>query len=122
LAEKAYLKSDLSFLGVRLPAMRQLVNTIRRRPPALDRDALLQLVRTLWSRSVFELRMVAVLLLEAFGPLLRPADIRLLERLIRESKTWAFVDALGIAIIGPLVERDPELLAVLDRWSADTDF
>ena len=122
MAEKAYLKSDLSFLGVPLPAMRQLVNTIRRRPPALDRDALLQLVRTLWSRSVFELRMVAVLLLEAFGPLLRPADIRLLERLIRESKTWAFVDELAIAIIGPLVERAPELVAVLDRWSADTDF
>jgi len=101
LAEKAYLKSDLSFLGVPLPAMRQLIKTIRR-PPALDRDALLQLVRTLWGRSVFELRMVAVLLLEAFEPLLRPADIRLLERLIRESKTWAFVDALAIAIIGPL--------------------
>src|SRR5207249_11542130 len=64
LAEKAYLKSDLSFLGVPLPAMRQLIKTIRR-PPALDRDALLQLVRILWGRSVFELRMVAVLLLEA---------------------------------------------------------
>ena len=115
------MKSDLSFLGVPLPAMRQLIKTIRR-PPALDRDALLQLVRTLWGRSVFELRMVAVLLLEAFEPLLRPADIRLLERLIRESKTWAFVDALAIAIIGPLVERAPELLAVLDHWSADTDF
>ena len=121
MAEKAYLKSDLSFLGVPLPAMRQLIKTIRR-PPALDRDALLQLVRTLWGRSVFELRMVAVLLLEAFEPLLRPADIRLLERLIRESKTWAFVDELAIAIIGPLVERAPELLAVLDRWSADADF
>jgi len=46
----------------------------------------------------------------------------LLERLIRESKTWAFVDELAIAIIGPLVERAPELMAVLDRWSADTDF
>jgi 3-methyladenine DNA glycosylase AlkD len=121
LAEKAYLKSALSFLGVPLPAMRQLVKTIRR-PPALDRDSLLQLVRTLWGRSVFELRMVAVLLLEVFEPLLRPADIRLFERLIRESKTWAFVDQLAIAIIGPLVERAPELLAVLDRWSADTDF
>ena len=120
MAEKAYLKSDLSFLGVPLPAMRQLIKTIRR-PPALDRDALLQLVRILWGRSVFELRMVAVLLLEAFEPLLRPADIRLLERLIRDSKTWAFVDELA-AIIGPLVERAPELLAVLDRWSADTDF
>jgi len=122
LAEKAYLKSDLSFLGVPLPAMRQLVNTIPRRPPALDRDALLQLVRTLWGRSVFELRMVAVLLLEAFEPLLRPADISLLERLIRESKTWAFVDELAIAVTGPLAERSAGLVDVLDRWSVDDDF
>ena len=66
--------------------------------------------------------MMAVLLLEAFQPLLRPADIALLQRLIRESKTWAFVDELAIAITGPLVERSPELLQVLDRWAQDDDF
>jgi len=45
-----------------------------------------------------------------------------LERLIRQSKTWAFVDELAIAITGPLVERDPALLRVLDRWATDADF
>ena len=66
--------------------------------------------------------MTAVLLLEAFEPLLRPADMRLLERLIRQSKTWAFVDELAIVVTGPLVERSPELLRVLDRWAGDDDF
>ena len=66
--------------------------------------------------------MVAVLLLEAFQPLLRPADIVLLERMIRQSKTWAFVDELAIVIVGPLVERSPDLLRVLDRWAWDNDF
>ena len=66
--------------------------------------------------------MMAVLLLEAFEPLLRPPDIRLLEHLIRQSKTWAFVDELAIAITGPLVERSPKLLRVLDRWAEDDDF
>jgi 3-methyladenine DNA glycosylase AlkD len=42
--------------------------------------------------------------------------------LIRESKTWAFVDELAIVITGPLVERSPELLRVLDRWAKDDDF
>ena len=45
-----------------------------------------------------------------------------MERLIRQSKTWAFVDELAIAITGPLVERDPALLRVLDRWATDADF
>lgn len=80
------------------------------------------MVRILWGRPVFERRMIAVLLLESFQPLLRPTDIALLERLIRDSKTWAFVDELAIAITGPLVERSPELLRVLDRWSKDDDF
>jgi 3-methyladenine DNA glycosylase AlkD len=80
------------------------------------------LVRILWGRPVFERRMMAVLLLEAFEPLLRPGDIPMLKRLIRRSKTWAFVDELAIVITGPLVERSPELLPVLDRWAEDDDF
>src|SRR6202035_1790251 len=120
-AEKAYLKSDLEFLGVGLPAMRQTVRAIKRQHGGLDHEGLVALVRILWSRPLFEQRMMAVLLLEALEPLLRPADIRLLEQLIRQSKTWAFVDELAIAITGPLVERSPELLKVLDRWSTDDD-
>ena len=102
--------------------MRQTVTAVTRQNQCLDRRALAALVRLLWSRPVFERRMMAVLLLEAFQPVLSPADIPLLERLIRESKTWAFVDELAIAITGPLVERSPELLRVLDRWAKDDDF
>src|SRR5438128_10905638 len=121
-AEKAYLKSDLEFLGVGLPAMRETVRTVKRKNSGLDRRGLVALVRTLWSRPVFERRMTAVLLLEAFQPLLRPVDITLLERFIHQSKTWAFVDELATAIVGPVVERSPILLRVLDRWSLDDDF
>jgi 3-methyladenine DNA glycosylase AlkD len=48
--------------------------------------------------------------------------MKFLERLIRESKTWAFVDELAIVIVGPLVERSPELRRVIDRWAVDDDF
>src|SRR3984893_881493 len=121
-AEKAYLKSDLEFLGVGLPAMRQTVRALKRRHAGLDRHALVALVTILWGQPVFERRMMAVLLLEAFQSLLRPADMRLLERLIRQSKTWAFVDELAIVIVGPLVERSPEVLREIDRWAHDEDF
>ena len=120
--EKAYLKSDLEFLGVGLPALRQVVRAVKREHPGLNRQGLVALVSLLWRRRQFERRMTAVLLLEAFEPLLRPTDMRLLERLIRQSKTWAFVDELAIVVTGPLVERAPELLRVLDRWAGDDDF
>jgi len=121
-AEKAYLKSDLDFLGVGLPQMRQIVRAVKRADDRLDRRQLVSLASILWRTPVFERRMMAVLLLEAFEPLLRPVDIALLERLIRQSKTWAFVDELAIVIVGPLVERSPGLLRVLDRWAQDSDF
>ena len=102
--------------------MRQTVRTVKRQHGGLNRPGLLALLGILWRTPLFERRMMVVLLLEAFEPLLRPADITLLERLIRQSKTWAFVDELAIAITGPLVERYPELLRVLDRWAKDDDF
>jgi 3-methyladenine DNA glycosylase AlkD len=121
-AEKAYLKSDLDFLGVGLPAMRTTVRDVKRQHGGLDRLGLVALVKILWGGTVFERRMMAVLLLEAYEPLLRPADIALLARLIRQSKTWAFVDELAIAITGRLVQRNPELLRIIDRWAEDDDF
>jgi 3-methyladenine DNA glycosylase AlkD len=120
--EKAYLKSDLEFLGVGLPFMRQTVRAVKHQHPELDRRRLVALVSILWRRPVFERRMMAILLLEAFQPLLRPPDMKLLERLIRESKTWAFVDELAIVIVGPLVVRSPALRRVIDRWAVDDDF
>jgi 3-methyladenine DNA glycosylase AlkD len=120
--EKAYLKSDLEFIGATLPAMRQMVRAVKQRHPGFDRAELVRLVETLWGRPVFENRMTAVLLLEAFHGLLEAEDIQLLERLIRESKTWAFVDELAIAITGPLLQRAPTLANTLDRWASDDDF
>src|SRR5438128_4348469 len=86
--EKAYLKSDLEFLGVGLPAMRAVLRSIGQQHRVLDRRGLIQLTTLLWERPLFERRMMAILLLDAFEPLLRRTDIALLERLIRQSGTW----------------------------------
>jgi 3-methyladenine DNA glycosylase AlkD len=42
--------------------------------------------------------------------------------MIRESHTWAYVDALAIKVIGDLVVRHPPLATTLDTWSADANF
>ena len=102
--------------------MRAVLRSITQHHRQLDRQALVELTTALWDRPLFEWRMMAVLFLDAFEPLLRRSDITLLERLIRQSKTWAFVDELSIAVTGPLVERSAGLLDVLDRWSVDDDF
>ncbi len=62
------------------------------------------------------------MLLADHAEALVPADAALVERLIRESGTWALVDVLAAAVMGSMAERYPELNAVLDRWAADADF
>jgi 3-methyladenine DNA glycosylase AlkD len=120
--EKRYLKSDLQFFGMSVREIRRVLRAFADERPELDHSEVVDLVLALWKRPVFELRMSAVELLRVYGYLLEPSDLPLVERLIRDSKTWALVDVLAPAVAGPLVERFPKLGTTLDRWAADEDF
>ena len=114
--EKAYLKSELEHYGATMPAIVSVVKSFKPRYLELDHDELLALVRALWSVPVHEARMAAVEILEQNVTRLHPDDISDLERLLRESRTWALVDPLAASIVGPLLEANPGLNAELDRW------
>lgn len=120
--EKRYLKSELVHLGVSVPAVRRVATEIWHEGPPLGREALLALVEELWAGGIHEYRACAVELLELGVGLLASEDIPLLERLLREARTWALVDNLAASVMGPLVEAHPELAKALDRWAADPDF
>lgn len=120
--ERAYLKSALVHYGVPVPVIRRVVKAALRAEP-VDRAALLAAVEALWGRPakpVHERRAAAVELLTMEQALLTRADLPLIERLLRESRTWALVDALAVHVAGPLVERHGA--AILDRWAKDPDF
>lgn len=114
--DEAYLKTDLSFLGVAVPRVRRVARA--HLPPA--REELLAVVEALWRRPVHECRLAAVELLVAGRHLLGTQDAALLERLLRDAGTWALVDPLAIDVVGPLAER-VGLGPVLDRWAGDED-
>ena len=119
--ERAYLKSDLAHLGVSVPALRAVAKGVAARTPALGREDLLALAQGLWEGRVYEHRRIAVELLEICADRLQASDVGILERLLREARTWALVDELAAVVVGGLVERHPELGAVLDRWAGDPD-
>ena len=120
--EKAYLKSDLHFFGVGVPATRAVVRAWCRAHPGLDHDQLTALATVLWAQPVFETRMAAQMLLIQNPDPLGPPDVPLIERMLREARTWALVDALTCDLMGPLTERHRELTDVLDGWATDPDF
>ncbi len=116
---KAYLKSDLDFLGVTVGQVR---TAVRRVAPSLERPGLLAVVEALWDSPVFDRRLAAALLLDAGADVLVPGDLDVLERTIRESHTWALVDVLAGDVAGRLLVRHPDALTTLDRWASDEDF
>ncbi len=67
--------------------------------------------------------MAAVVLLETYPKLLTAADLPRIERLLRESRTWALVDGLAADVVGSILAAAPaEVTPVLDRWASDPDF
>jgi 3-methyladenine DNA glycosylase AlkD len=119
--EKAYLKSESEHYGASVPVIRGIAKRVHRRHPELTHDDLVRLVVRLWDEPVHERRMVAVELLDLSPRLLVTSDLVLLERLLREARTWALVDGLAASVVGPLVEREPAAAAWLDRWAVDPD-
>jgi 3-methyladenine DNA glycosylase AlkD len=118
--EKRYLKSDFAFLGSTLGDMRRVAKSFAKNEQ-LGHDDLIALVQELWSKPVFERRMVAVILLELHAPELGPNDLPVIEGLIRESRTWALVDALAGDVVSEMAVRH-RLKQKLDRWAKDNDF
>ncbi len=119
---KRYLKSELAFLGADTRSLRAAVRGALADAGPLSRSGVLALVRELWGRGIFELRAAAVEVLIMREQLLKRGDVSLVERLIRDSRTWALVDSLAVHVAGPLLVRSPELGEVLDRWAGDADF
>ncbi len=117
------MKSDLEFIGVAAKPLRLVAREFLERHPGIDHSQLTELVRSLWEQPVFEIRAVAVALLERRIRSLDVADLDLVEELLRQSHTWALVDWLCTKVAAPLVEGDPGMTAaVLERWSRDDDF
>jgi 3-methyladenine DNA glycosylase AlkD len=122
--EKRYLKSDLDFAGASVGQIQRAFRTwIAELPSPPGHDELLLLVDALWRRPVHERRMAAVMLLEHHVRLLTPADLRFVERLLRESGTWTLVDGISTDVVGAILAAETESTqSVLDRWATDADF
>ena len=118
--EKRYLKSDMDFLGATLADIRRVARKAAR-APGVDREGAVGLVEELWSAPTFERRKAAALILELHAGDLRSEDLSLIERLIRESRTWALVDVLSGDVVGEM-GLHLRIRRTLDRWARDDDF
>ncbi len=120
--ERRYLKSDLEFLGVTVPDMRRAVRAAVRGYPGIDGPGMAAWAVALWREPVHERRMAAVELLTLAAPRLAADDLATVERLLRESGTWALVDGLAGNVAGEIALHDPRSWPLIDAWAVDADF
>jgi len=120
--EKAYLKSDLQHYGASVPDVRSVVKAVVNAHPDWQHDEIVAVGEALWDAPVHERRMAAFELLAQCSDRLTAQDMSMLERLLRESKTWALVDGLSVWVAGDVVARDGQAADMLDRWATDDDF
>jgi 3-methyladenine DNA glycosylase AlkD len=120
--EKRYLKSELEFFGVTVPELRRVVRAAVRAYPGLGAGELVAWAAELWRAPVHERRMAAVEVLTLAAPRLGTGDLATVERLLRESGTWALVDGLAVNVAGEIAVCDPRSWPVIDGWAVDADF
>ena len=119
---KAYLKSSLEFYGVASPALYAIVRGFLADHPTLSAGEVRALVRALWRIRNHEVRSAAVMLLDRRRTILDRRDLPMLERWLRESRSWAYVDWIATHLVAAILARDPGVIPTLRRWAADDDF
>ena len=122
IGEKAYLKSDLRFWGTGQDSIRAAVREYCDAHPELTRSELRRLAETLYATDVHELRAAAIGVLERDRGTLDDRDMPWLIRLVRKSKSWAYVDWIAPKVIGEVIARDPGARKHLAVWARDDDF
>lgn len=113
----AYMKHQFPFLGLKKPERKSLERALLQR---VKKDKALEhgIIERLWSAKEREFQYLALDLLVAVQPELKPEVMPLLERLIQEKSWWDTVDLIASQLAGPMTLRAPELIeAYIRPWS-----
>jgi 3-methyladenine DNA glycosylase AlkD len=121
-SEKAYMKSELRFHGVDAKTLRAECLAFCRAHPELDRAALVANVDALFATEWFDLRSVAIALMERKWKLLEPSDAPWLGELARRGACWAHVDYVTTKVIAPVIDGHRSLPRLVRAWARDDSF
>jgi 3-methyladenine DNA glycosylase AlkD len=121
--EKDYLNSELKHFGVSVWERRKFVKKYGEELSSLNKKEVLKLVKFFWNKPSHEERSLAVSILNLHKDQLTLKDMPLIEKIMRESKSWAFLDSLIIPIMPVMFEKDSQkAYDYLKKWIKDDDF
>lgn len=120
---RAYMKSVMPCLGVRVPQVRRIAKAAAAQSPFASAGQLRATVLELWRNASWREERYAAIDLTASR--LVAGDMHMLpvyEEIIRSGAWWDFVDNVAPRL-GSLLQRNrPEMSAIVLAWSTDADF
>lgn len=114
------MKSQMPFLGVRVPEVRRIVQTVA--SEVLEPDEVREAARRLWDEASHREERYAGMNLLAL-PQVRGemANVGLIEHMARSGRWWDFVDDLAHRAAELLDAHPAETAALIRCWSTDAD-
>ncbi|MGB4596295.1 MAG: DNA alkylation repair protein [Anaerolineaceae bacterium] len=116
---KAYMKNQFEYLGVQTPASRQVLNHLLPKHQSAE-EIDWEFVEECWADPHRELQYAALSYLARNVNLLNEMHIPQLKELILDKSWWDTVDSI-VPMVGSIVQKNPELKALMINWSLDNN-
>ncbi len=115
------MKSELSFHGVKMEAIRAAGKDLAAELAGHDHAAVMEIADGLFRSRYFDIRSAAIALVERDKRRLEGADLDRLVDWVRRAHCWAHVDWIA-SLVALVIAREPAEQRRVTRWAVDEDF
>ena len=123
--QQRYMKSNMPFMGVRVPVVRRTTRSVFNNHPPTTTDVWQATIRTLWREATYREERYAAVELAVHRPFARwltMESVPLLEELIVDGAWWDYVDRIAPAGLGHVLSIEPEAMgAAMRAWAEDAN-
>ena len=116
---RAYMRDQFPYLGIPTARRRELSREVLAGQPAPNQDDLRAIALACWELPEREYQYFASDLLVRYARQLGPGFLDTVRHLVTTKSWWDTVDALASKVVGPVVARYPQTVAMMDGWLVD---
>ena len=115
--QEAYMKGQFKFLGIKAPLRREILQPFFVKSYLPPREALVEIVQSLWEMPEREYQMTAQDLAFKYKNQVEKKDIELYEYMITHKSWWDTVDFIAIKLVGNYLKKYPQNIdSNIEKW------
>ena len=117
LEQKAYMRHQFEFLGIKTPIRRKIQKAFLVKIYLPPKNDLAQIVKTLWLKPEREYQYFAQELAHKYVKQLEKVDIALFEFMITNKSWWDTIDMIAVKLVGEYFKVYPEQInKIITKW------